>query len=139
MDKRVVYHFPFTENLGKYGEFPSVTQSVQLFLTPWIAACQASLCITNSWSQLKPKLIESVMPSKHFILCLCPPQPSIFLSTFSSESHGLFQRAVLHIEWPKHSSSSFSISPPNQYSGLISYRIDCFDLLAVQMTLKCFL
>ena len=139
MDKRGLYHFPFTENLGKYGEFPSVTQSVQLFLTPWIAACQTSLCITNSWSQLKPKLIESVMPSKHFILCLSPPQPSIFPSTFSSESHGLFQRAVLHIEWPKHSSSSFSISPPNQYSGLISFRIDPFHLLAVQGTLKCFL
>ena len=115
----------------------TVYQSVQslshvwLFVTPWTAACQASLSITNSWSLLKLMCIESVMPSNHLILC--PPLllPSIFPSfrVFSNES-------VLHIRWPKYWSFSFSISPSNQYSELISFRIDGFDLLAVQGTLK---
>ena len=105
---------------------------VQLFVTPWTAVCQASLSITNSWSLLKLMSIESVMPSEHLILC-CPLllPPSIFpsLRVFSSES-------VLHIRWPKYWSFSFSISPSNEYSGLISFRIDWFDLLTVQGTLK---
>ena len=105
---------------------------VGLFVTPWTVAHQASLSITNSWSLLKLMSIESVMPSNHFILC-CPPLllPSIFASirVFSKES-------VLCIRWPKYWSFSFSISPPNEYSGLISFRIDLFDLLAVQGTLK---
>ena len=103
---------------------------VQLFATPWTEACQASLSITNSRSLLKLKSIESVMPSTHLILC--HPLlllPSIFPSirVFSNES-------VLRIRWPKY--WSFSISPSNEYSGLISFRINWFDLFAVQGTLK---
>ena len=105
---------------------------VRLFTTPWTAAHQASLSITNSWSSLKLMSIESVMPSNHVILC-CPLLllPSIFPSirVFSNES-------VLHIRWPKYWSFSFSISPSNEYSGLISFRMDWLDLLAVQGTLK---
>ena len=105
---------------------------VQLFATPWTAACQASLSITNSRSLLKLMSIESVMPSNDFILCRpLLLLPSIFPSirVFSNES-------ALCIRWPKYWSFSFSISPSNEYSGLISFRIDRFDLLAVQGTLK---
>ena len=105
---------------------------VRLFATPWTAAHQASLSITNSQSLLKLMSNESVMPSNHLILC-CPLLllPSIFPSirVFSNES-------VLHIRWPKYWSFSFNISPSNEYSGLISVRIDWLDLLAVQGTLK---
>ena len=105
---------------------------VWLFATPWTAARQASLSITNSWSPPKPMSIESMMPSNHLVLC-CPLLllPSIFPSirVFSSES-------VLHIRWPKCWSFSFSISPCNEYSGLISFKIDWLDLLAVQGTPK---
>ena len=101
---------------------------VQLFATPWTAARQASLSITNSWSLLKLKSIESVMPSNYLILC-CPLLllPSIFPSirVFANES-------VLRIRWPKYWSFSFSISPFSEYSGLISFRMDWLDLLAVQ-------
>ena len=105
---------------------------VQLFATPWTAACQASLSITNSQSLLKLMSIELVKPSNPLILC--HPLlllPSIFPSirVFSSES-------VLHIRWPKYCSFSFSISPSNEYSGQISIRMDWLDLLAVQGTLK---
>ena len=105
---------------------------VQLFATPWTAACQASLSITNSWGLLTLMPIESVMPSNHLILCRSLPLlPSIFPSirVFSNDS-------VLHIRWPKYWSCSFSISPSNEYSGLISFRTDWLDLLAVQGTLK---
>ena len=105
---------------------------VQLFPTPWPAALQASLSIANSRSLLKFMSIKLVMPSNHLILC-CPflLPPSIFPSirVFSVES-------VLHIKWPKYWSYSFSISPSNEYSGLISFRVDWLDLLAVQGTLK---
>ena len=105
---------------------------VRLFLTPWTAACQASLSITNSQNLLKLMSIELVMPSNHLILC-CPflLSPSIFPSirVFSSES-------VLCIRWPKYWSFGFSVSPSNEYSGLISFRMDWLDLLAVQGTLK---
>ena len=105
---------------------------VQLFVTLWTAPCQASLSINNSWSLVKLLSIELVMPSNYFILC-CPLilLPSIFPSirVFSNES-------VLHIRWPKYWSFSFSISPYNECSGLISFRIDWFDLLAVQGTFK---
>ena len=105
---------------------------VQLFATPWTAALQAPLSFTISQSLLKLMSIESVMSSNHRVLC-CPLflLPSIFPSirVFSSES-------VLHIRWPKDWSFSFSISPTNEYSGLISFKIDWFDLLAVQGTLK---
>src|SRR5574338_318328 len=111
-------------------KFSSVTQSCQLFVTPWTAACQASLSITNSQSSPKLMSIESVMPPNHLILCLLL-LPSVFPSirVFSNES-------VLCIRWLKYWSFSFSINPSNEYSGLISFRIDWFDLLAVQGTLK---
>ena len=98
-------------------------------MTPWTAACQASLSITNFQSLLKLMSIESVMPSNHLILCCPLLLPSIFASirVFSNKS-------VLLIRWPKY--WSFSFSPCNEYSGLISCRIDLFDLLAVQGTLK---
>ena len=113
-------------------QFNSVTQSCASFATPWTAACQASLSITNSWSLLRLMPIESVMPSIHLILC-CPRLlfPSVFPS-IRVFSNGL----ALHIRWPKYYSFSFSISPSNEHSGLISFRIDQFDLLAVQGTLK---
>ena len=105
---------------------------VQLPATPWTAACQDSLFITNSWSLLKLVSIQSVMPFNHLIFC-CPLLllTSVFLSSrvFSNES-------ALHIRWPKYWSFSFSISASNEYSGLISFRIDWFDLLAVQWMLK---
>ena len=104
---------------------------VPLFETPWTAAHRASLTITNSWSLLKLMSIESVMPSTHLILCCLLLPPSIFPSirVFSSES-------VLCIRCPKYWSFSFSISPSNEYSGLISFRMDWLDLLTVQWTLK---
>ena len=118
----------------KRSSFSSVQllSHVRLFVTPWTAARQASLSITNSQSLFKLMSIESVMPSNHLILC--HPLlllPSIFPSirVFSSES-------VLRIRWPKYWSFSFNISPSNEYSRLISFRTDWLDLLAVQGTLK---
>ena len=105
---------------------------VQLFVTPWTAAHQASLSITSSWSLLKIMSIESVMSSSHLILChplLHLPQIFPSIRIFSSES-------VLCIRWPEYWSFSFRISPSNEYSGLISFRIDWLGLLAVQGTLK---
>ena len=99
-------------------------------MTPWTAACQASLSVTNSQSLLKLMSIKTVMPSNHLILpCPLLLQPSIFptIRVFSSES-------VLRIRWPKYWSFSFSMSPSNEYSGLISFRIDWIDLFAVQGT-----
>ena len=105
---------------------------VWLLAAPWIVALQASLSITNSRSLLKLMPIESVKPSNHLILCrpllLLPPIPSS-IRVFSEES-------TLHIRWPKHWSFSFSISPSNEHPGLISFRMDWLDLLAVQGTLK---
>ena len=100
-------------------------------MTPWTAACQDSLSITNSGSLLKLMSIESVMPSNNLILCHPLLMPSIFPSirVFSNES-------VLCIRWPKYWSFSFSISPSNEHPGLISFRMDWLDLLAVQDTLK---
>ena len=105
---------------------------VQLLATPWTAARQASLSITNSQSLPKLMSIDSVMPSSHLILCRpLLLLPSIFPSirVFSNES-------ALHIRWPKYWSFSFSISPSNEHPGLISFRMDWLDLLAVQGTLK---
>ena len=119
---------PFYKNSVQF----SSVSPVQLFATPWTAACQASLSITNSQSLLKLMSIESVMPSKHLILYFpLLLLPSIFpsIKVFSNES-------ALCIRLPKYQSFSFSISPSNEYSGLISFRIDWFDLLAVQGTLK---
>ena len=104
---------------------------IRLFATPWTVARQASLSITNSQSLLKLMPIELVMPSNHLIFCHPLLLPSIFPSirVFSNES-------VLRSRWPKFWSFSFSISPSKEYSGLVSFRIDWFDLLAVQGTLK---
>ena len=101
---------------------------VWFFVIPWTAACQASLSISNSQSLLKFMAIELVMPSNHLILL-----PSIFprIRVFSNES-------VLRIRWPNHWSFRFNISPSNEYSGLISFRMDSLDLLAVQVTLRVF-
>ena len=115
-----------------YQPISSVLSHVRLFVTPWTAAPLASLSLTNSQSLLKFMSIESVMPSNQLILCRpLLLLPSIFPSirVFSNES-------VLHIKWPKHWSFSFSISPSSEYSGLISFRMDWFDLLAIQRTLK---
>ena len=105
---------------------------VRLFATPWIAAHQASLSTTNSWSSLKLTFIESVMPSSNLILCrpllLLPPNPPS-IRVFSNES-------TIHMRWPKYWSFSFSISPSKEHPGLISFRMDWLDLLAVQGTLK---
>ena len=113
-------------------QFSSVTQSCPTFATPWTAGRQASLSITNSQSLLKLMSIKLVMPSNHLILCrpLFLP-PSIFPSIRVSPSE-----SVLLIRWPKYWSFSFSISSSNEYSGLISFRMDWLDLLAVQGTLK---
>ena len=105
---------------------------VRPFATPWTAARQASLSITNSWSLLKLMSIVSVMSSNHLILChplLLLPLIFLSIKVFSNES-------VVRIRWPKYWSFSFSISPSNEYSGLISFRMDWLDLLAVQGTLK---
>ena len=104
---------------------------IQLFATPWTTAHKASLSITNSWSPPKPMSIESVMPSNHLILCRPLLLRSIFpnIRVFSSES-------ALYIRWPKDWSFSFSISPSNEHPGLISFRMDWLDLLAIQGTLK---
>ena len=116
---------------GKVSSVQSLSH-VWLFVISWSAARQASLSFTNSWSLLKLMSIESVMPSNHLILC--HPlllQPSIFPSirVFSNES-------ALCIRWPEYWSFSFNISPSNEYSGLISFRMDWLDLLAAQGTLK---
>ena len=105
---------------------------VWLFATPWTAACQASLSITNSQSLLKLMSIESVMPSNHLILC----RPLLLLPSIFPNIRVFSNELVLHIMWPKYWSFSFSLSPSNEYSGLISLRIDWFDVLAVQETLK---
>ena len=105
---------------------------VQLFATPWTAAHQASLSIANSWCLLRLMSIESVMPSNHLILyhpLLLPPSIFPSIRVFSNES-------ALCIRWPKYWSFSFNISPSNEYAGLISFRMDCLDLLAVQGTLR---
>ena len=105
---------------------------VRLFATPWIAARQASLSITNSRSPPKSMSIESVIPSNHLILChplLLPPSIFPSIRGFSNES-------VFLIRWPKYLSFSFKTSPSNEYSGLISFRMECLDLHAVQGTLK---
>ena len=122
---KIIKIFQFSQSVQSFGR-------VRFFTTPWTAAHQASLSITDSQSLCKLMFIESMMPSSHLILC--HPfllLPSIFPSirVFSNES-------VLHIRWPKYWSFSFSISSSNEYSGLISFRVAWFDLLAVQGILK---
>ena len=132
--RKLKIQLPYDPVISLLGISQSVSQwlsCVRLFITPWNAACQASLFITNSHSLLKLMSIMLVIPSNHLI---CRPlllPPSIFPSirVFSNES-------ALYIRWPKYWSFSFSISPSNEYSGLISSRMDWLDLLAVQGTLK---
>ena len=100
---------------------------VQFFTTPRIAICQASLSITNSQTLLKLLFIESVMPSNHLILC----RPLFLLPLIFPSIRVFFNESVLHIRWPKYRGFSFNISPSNEYSGLISFRMDWLDLLAV--------
>ena len=102
---------------------------VQLFVTPWTAVCQASLSITNSQSLLKLKSIESVMPFNHLIFC----SPLLLLPSIFPSIRIFSKESVLCIRWPKYLSFSFSISPSNEYSSLVSFRIDCFDLLVNSM------
>ena len=129
-EKAVKNHMQEGLQLKIENQFSSVQSlsRVQLFATPWIAARQASLSITNSQSLPKPMSIELVMPSNHLILChpllLLPPIPPS-IRAFSSES-------TLHMRWPKYWSFSFSISPSNEHPGLISFRMDWLDLLAIQ-------
>ena len=126
-----LYMYIHSYILYQFSSVQSISR-IQLFVTPWTAAHQASLSITNSWSPPKPMSTESVMPPNHLILC--HPLlllPSIFPSirVFSNES-------ALHIRWPKYWSFSFNISPSSEHPGLISFRMDWLDLLAVQGTLK---
>ena len=99
---------------------------------PWTAACQASLSITNSWSLLNLISIKSVMPSNHLILC----HPLLLLSSIFPGIRMFSNESALHIRWPKYWSFNFNISPSNEHSGLIFFRMDWLDLLAVQGTLK---
>ena len=128
MDKRF--------ELRRYSKSQSVQFSsvqslshVQLFVTPWTAECQAMLSITNSWSLLKLMSNKSVMPANHLILCC----PLLLLPSNFPNIRVFPKKSVLHIRWPKYGSFSFSISPSNEYSGLIFFRK---DWLAVQGTLK---
>ena len=107
---------------------------VRLFANPWTVECQASLSITNSGSLLKLMSIESVMPSNHLILC----RPLLLLSSIFPSIRVFPNGSVLCIRWPKYWSFSFNISPSNEHSGLISFRMDWLDLLPVQGTLKIF-
>ena len=121
--------------LGFYKWYIIVVESliyVQLFVTPWTAARQASLSITNSQRLFKPVSIESVMPSNHLILC----RPLLLLPSFFPSIRVFSNESALHIRWPEYWSFSFSISPSNEYSGLISFRLDWLDLLAFQGTLQ---
>ena len=113
-------------------QFSPVTSPVWLLATPWTAARQASLSITNSWSAPKPISIESVMPSNHLILC----HPLLLLSLIFPSIRVFSNESALCIRWPKYWSFSFSISPSNEYSGLISFRTDWLNLLIVQRYLK---
>ena len=115
----------------EFSSFQSLSH-VLLFATPWTAAHQASLSITNSWSLLKPMSIESVMPPNHLILC----HPLLLLPSIFPSIRVFSNRSALHFRWPKYWSFNFNISLSYKYSGLISFRIDWLDLLAVQGTLK---
>ena len=130
---KILLWFPIFSPWHCY-QFSSVQllSRVQLFVTPWITAHQASLSITNSWSSPKPMSIKSVMPSKHLIFC----HPLLLLSSIFPSIRVFSNESALHIRWPKYWSFSFNISLSNEHAGLISFRIDWLDLLAVQGTLK---
>ena len=113
-------------------QLSSVAHHGRLFVTPWIAAHQASLSITNSWSSPKLMCIKSVMTSSHLILC----RPLLLLPLIPPSVRVFSNESTLRMRWPKYWSFSFSISPSNEYPGLVSFRMDWLDLLAVQGTLK---
>ena len=123
--------FIYTGNFKIQNSVQSLSH-VQLFVAPGTAARQASLSITNSWRLLELMSIESVMPSNHLILC----RPLLLLPLIFPSIRVFSNESVLRIRWPKYWCFSFSISPSNEYSGLIPFRIDWFDLLAAQGTLK---
>ena len=132
LEKAAATEVPPQPNINKYISSVLSLSRVRLFATPWTAACQASLSITNSRSLLKLMSIELVMPSNHLIICrplLLPPSIFPDIKVFSNES-------ALRIRWPKYWSFSFSVSPSNEHPGLISFRMDWLDLLAVQGSLK---
>ena len=118
-------------NCNNFSSVQSLSH-VWLFVTPWTVACQASLSITNSRRLFKLMSIESVMPSNHLILC----HSLLLLTSIFSRTRVFSNESVLHIRWPNYWSFSFSISPSNEYSELIRFRIEWLDLLAVQGTLK---
>ena len=127
--------FTFQGSSSSPYKAPFVVQSlscVRLFATPWTAACQASLPITNSQSPPKPMFIESVIPSIHLILC----RPLLLLPSILPSIRLFSNESALRIRWPKYWSFSFNITPSNEHQGLISFRMDWLDLLAVQGTLK---
>ena len=117
---------------NKLFQFSSVTQSCKTLCNPWTAAGQASLSITKSWSWLKLMSFKSVMPTNHLILC----HPLLLLPSIFPNIRVFSNKSALPIRWPKYCSFTFSISPSNEHSGLISFRIDWFDVFAVQRTLK---
>ena len=129
---RVCYVLSSPRFIRSLSQLVQSLSQVQLFVTPWAAARQASLSITNSWSLLKLMSIQSVMPSNHHILC----RPLLLLPSIFPSIRVFSKESDLHIRWPKYWSFSFSFTPSNEYSGLISFRIDWFDLLAVHRTLK---
>ena len=133
----IIWHIYSVLNcMYSFIQFSSVQSlsRVWLFETPWTTARQASLSITNPWSLLKLMSIKLVMPSNHLILC----QPLLLLSSIFPSIRVFSNESVLQIRWPKYWSFSFSTSPSNEYSGLISFRIDWLDLLAGQGTLRVF-
>ena len=132
MDSRMFFLSLSKESLEMWWSVQFSCSVVSDSLWQWITAGQASLSITNSWSSLKLTSTESVIPSNYLILCrslLLPPSIFPSIRVFSNES-------ILHVKWPKYCSFSFSISPSNEYSRWISFRMDWLDLLAVQGTLK---
>ena len=144
VEKKIRRHIPKThKNLGEMHviilfwdsvQFSSVQSlsCVRLFATPWTAACQASLTITNCQSLFKPISIELMMPSNHLILC----HPLLLLHSIFPSIRVFSNESVLCISWPQYWSFSFNISPSNEHPGLISFRMDWLDLLAIQGTLK---
>ena len=127
----LLFHFSWCGTEVQFSSVQSLSH-VRLFATPWIAACQASLSITNSRSSPKLMSIESVMPSSHLILCC----PLLLLPPIPPSIRVFYNKSTLCMRWPKYWSFSFSISPCNEHAGLVSFRMDWLDLLAVQGTLK---
>ena len=123
---------PESDNYSVQFSSVQLISRIQLFVTPWTAASQVSLSIINSWSLLKLRSIDLVMPSKYLILC----HPILLLSSIFPSMRVFSNESVFCMRWPKYCSFSFSISPSNEYSGLIFFRIDWFDLLGVQCLLQ---